>query len=63
METTLFEIKFLDGRIFNVFCHGKNQKKRFMQSTSQLENIEYIKVALNGIHTIKEFETIMNNEQ
>lgn len=27
MKTTLFEVKLKDGRIFRVFCHGKNQKK------------------------------------
>ena len=28
METTLFEVKFYDGRKFRVFCYGKKSKKQ-----------------------------------
>ena len=56
METTLFEIKLLDGRIFRVFCRGKNQKKRFNKVLSSLTILDTNKEITNGIHTIEEFE-------
>lgn len=59
METTLYEVAFLDGRIFRVFCYGKSQKKRFQKMTQKLkEEIATIKEISNGIHTIKEFEKL-----
>lgn len=63
METTLFEIKFYDGRIFRVFCHGKAQKKRFFNFVNQNKNeIEILDEISNGIHTITEFEKIATNK-
>ena len=59
METTLFEVKLLDGRIFRVFCRGKNQKKRFNKVLSSLTNLDTIKEITNGIHTIEEFEKLI----
>ena len=60
METTLFEITFYDGRIFRVFCRGKNQIKRINNKLFSLrEQIEKVKVITNGIHTIEEFEKLM----
>jgi len=62
METTLFEVKFYDGRKFMVFCYGKNQKNRFREFTLKLKNeIESIEELSNGIHTISEFEKITTN--
>ena len=62
METTLFEVKFFDGRIFRVFCYGKSQKKRFFNFANKLINeIESINELSNGIHTITEFEKITTN--
>jgi len=62
METTLFEVKFFDGRIFRVFCYGKNQKNRFLDSTFKIaKQIESINELSSGIHTISEFEKITNN--
>lgn len=62
METTLYEVTFYDGRTFRVFCHGKNQKKRFFEFTHKLKNsIETTKEISNGIHTISEFEKITTN--
>ena len=59
METTLFEVKLLDGRIFRVFCRGKNQKKRFRLHTEKLkEQIKEVQEITNGIHTIAEFEML-----
>lgn len=60
METTLFEIKLLDGRIFRVFCRGKNQKKRLSEKLLTLsDNLESVLNVSNGIHTIEEFEKLM----
>lgn len=63
METTLYEVRFFDGRIFRVFCRGKNQKKRFQIMVRKLHNeIQSFGKVINGIHTISEFEQIMNYE-
>lgn len=60
METTLFEVIFYDGRKFNVFCRGRNQKKRFWELHEKLKNeIEIISESVNGIHIISEFEKIL----
>ncbi len=59
METTLFEVKLLDDRIFRVFCRGKNQKKRFNKKLSSLTNLDTIKEITNGINTIEEFEKLI----
>jgi len=62
MQTTLFEIKFYDGRKFNVFCCGKSQINRFLKFINKHKNeIEYWKELTNGIHSIKDFEKITNN--
>ncbi len=59
METTLYELRFNDGRIFRVFCHGKNQKQRLLRVANSLK-VEVLEI-LNGMHTIAEFEQIANN--
>jgi len=59
METTLFELTFLDGRIFRVFCYGRSQKQRFQKKVNALEGVKSIKELSNGIHTIKEFEKLI----
>jgi len=57
METTLYAVIFLDGRIFRVNCRGKNQKKRFRLVTDRLKDeIKDIMEIINGIHTVSEFE-------
>jgi len=64
METTLFEVKFYDGRKFRVFCYGRNQKKRFFEFTQKLKKeIESITDLAKGIHTISEFEKLTPTEQ
>jgi hypothetical protein len=63
MQTTLYEVRFFDGRVFRVFCRGKNQNKRFYIYTDKLKTeIESIIELSNGIHTISEFEQIINYE-
>lgn len=59
METTLYQVNLIDGRIFRVYCRGKNQKKRFNKVLSSLTNLDTIKEITNGIHTIEEFEKLM----
>lgn len=62
MQTTLFEIKFYDGRKFNVFCANSTQINRFLKFINKhKDNIEYWKDTINGIHSIKDFEKINNN--
>lgn len=62
METTIFEVKFYDGRKFRVFCYGRNQKKRFAEATNKLKSqITTITEIVNGINTIEQFEKITNN--
>ena len=59
METTLYEVRFFDGRIFRVYCRGKNQKKRFRKVTEKFKiEIGSVTEISNGIHTITEFEKL-----
>ena len=61
METTLYQVNFIDGRIYKVFCRGKNQKKRFRSKIGNLTLVGKIKNVIelsNGIHTITEFEKL-----
>lgn len=62
METTLYQLELHDGRIFRVFCKGKNQHQRFNAMRSKLKNeIKSLEIISNGIHTITEFEKITTN--
>ena len=62
METTVFAVIFKDGRIFRVFCRGRNQIKRFYQmTTSRKEEIREVMEITNGIHTITEFENLLKS--
>jgi hypothetical protein len=59
METTLYEVGLKDGRMFRIFCRGKNQKKRFKEKVEALKSeIAYSHELTNGIHTITEFEKL-----
>ena len=63
MQTTLFEIKFYDGRKFNVFCANSSQINRFLKFINKhKDNIEYWKDSINGIHSITQFENITTNK-
>lgn len=59
METAVFEVKLTDGRIFRVFCEGRNQIKRFKEKVYKLENFDTFKTITTGIHTIAQFEKIV----
>jgi hypothetical protein len=62
MQTTLFEIKFYDGRKFNVFCANSKQINRFLKFVHKHNSeIIYWKDTIKGIHSIKDFEKINNN--
>ena len=59
MQTTLFEVKFYDGRIYRIFCKGRNQIKRFVEFTNKLKiEIESISEISKGIHEISDFEKL-----
>lgn len=61
METSLYKITFIDGRVFKVFCANKHQKNRLGKITTKLSNnIDTIEELENGIHTIKQWEDIIN---
>jgi len=62
METTLYKITFQDGREYRVFCGNKAQKKRFYKMVETLKDYETLEELTNGIHTIKQWEEIINNE-
>ena len=60
METTLYAVTFLDGRIYRINCRGKKQKQRFKIHAEKLkEQIKEVMEITNGIHDIKEFEQLM----
>jgi len=62
MQTTLFEIKFYDGRKFKVYCANSSQINRFLKFVHKHNSeIIYWKDNINGIHSIKDFEKITNN--
>jgi len=56
METTLYTIRFKNGRLFNVFCANKNQKERFLKSIRNTKDITVETV--NGIHTVTQWEAM-----
>lgn len=49
METTLYEVGLKDGRMFRIFCRGKNQKKRFR------EKVETLKSEIAYSHELTEY--------
>ena len=60
METGLYEIKFKDGRIFRIFTANKKQKDRLLKKFREQGTNNTLINLLNGIHTVKQFENIMN---
>jgi hypothetical protein len=53
METTVFSIKFKDGREFRVFCANRKQKQDVIQLGRALGEISEI---TNGVHTASQFK-------
>jgi hypothetical protein len=63
METALFEVKFYDGRKFNVFCKNKTQKQKFFHFILSIKDeIESWHDVANGIHELKDFLKITTNK-
>jgi len=63
METGVYELKFNDGRIFRVFTTNKKQKDRLFRFENDEKNgVIELNIITNGIHTIKQFESIMSAE-
>ena len=59
METTLYRVKFSDGREFRVFCANKSQKRRMHETARNLTGCSYqVEETINGIHTINQWEQI-----
>ena len=62
METIVWEIELLDGRIFRVFCANSTQKRKVIESYSKIKDIcKEIRVITTGIHSTKEWEKIVKN--
>lgn len=60
METAIYQIEFLDGRIFKIFCANKTQKNKVIQTANKLKDkIKLISQIQSGIHTQKQFEEII----
>lgn len=60
MQTSLYKILFKDGREYRVFCANASQIQRFRRV--MLNQKDYsIEPIINGIHTFKQFEDIINN--
>ena len=63
MQTTLFQIKFKDGRTFKIFCANRHQINRFKITISELstknKSFEITELA-NGIHNINQWQQIVN---
>jgi len=57
MQTTLFEVKTKDGRMFRVFCANSKQRERFLIAVFG-KNYAITEI-VNGMHTIKQFEQII----
>ncbi len=59
METTIFQIEFMDGRLFRVNCENKAQKDKVKKwYYANKDKVKYCTDILNGIHTVKQFLTI-----
>lgn len=67
METAIYKIEFLDGRIFKIFCANKTQKNKVIQTMNKLtDKIRVSSQLTSGLHTEKQWseisELILNNE-
>ena len=60
---TIFEVTFKDGRLYRVACDNEAQKNRFKRARQKvIEQVVHTSVKTNGIHTVKEWEQIVENE-
>ena len=59
METAVFQIELLDGRVFRIFCANKNQKLRVIRTVNKLKDkIKLMSQLQSGIHTEKQWSQI-----
>lgn len=63
METRVFEIGFLDGSIFRIYCANKAQIKRFMKAYQQVKDqtTGEPKEINSGVHTVEQFEKLIKS--
>ena len=60
MTTAIYQIEFLDGRIFKIYCANKTQKTKVIQTANKLKDkIKLMSQIQSGIHTQKQFEEII----
>ena len=60
---TIFEVSFKDGRLYRVACKNSAQNNRFERARQKvIEQVVRTSVKTNDIHTVKEWEQIVENE-
>ncbi len=64
METTIFEIKFIDGRIYRVHCENRSQSGKMVSWYHANKDrgvfLSFTPI-LSGIHSTKQFLEIIKN--
>tara|TARA_R110000822_G_scaffold2258_5_gene10859 strand:+ start:203 stop:394 length:192 start_codon:yes stop_codon:yes gene_type:complete len=62
MENGIIQVHLIDGGIFRVLFENKNQKNRILLSLKEnTKKISEWGLLTNGIHSTKDFETIIKN--
>jgi hypothetical protein len=62
METGIIQVNLIDGGVFRVHFANKKQKKRIIFSLiKNTEKISEWSLLQSGIHSTKDFETIIKN--
>ena len=62
METGIMQINLTDGGVYYVHFANKNQKNRILLSLKEnREKISDWRLLKSGIHSTKDFETIIKN--
>ena len=60
METIVFEVEFLDGRTYRIFCGSRSQKQQVIGTYKKIEHLcKEIRVITNGLHTTKQWLKIV----
>jgi len=64
METGIIQVNLIDGGKYFVHFKNKNQKNRILLSLKEnAEKVSEWGVLVNGIHSTKDFESIIKNRQ
>ena len=62
METGIMQINLIDGGIYYVHFANKKQKNRIILALKENnKKISKWNILKNGIHSVKDFETIIKN--